>query len=247
MYCLVCRTRDKNTTVIRKYHVHVYSLDEGESEPNSVNWQRATSVCRKWACTRVGGEYFPNSSIIKIHQSPRDLQVYTPARDVWCCDFILRLSPLYIFFLTSRVRRRPRDKPLFAKKMFPIRFKLTCLPPPHCKSIVGDAVTRATSIIMNNYNIDVSVVILYFTSQSCNILQNVQKKKKKRVGFLHGPNIIIWCCYYYYYRRSGRARRTSIHRQTTDSEYCNSVTNFVRATMYYVVYTYIIIIYYNIL
>lgn len=53
--CLVCGTRDKNTTVIRKYHVHVYSLGEGESEQNSVNWQRATLVCRKWACTRVGG------------------------------------------------------------------------------------------------------------------------------------------------------------------------------------------------
>lgn len=130
-YCLVCGTRDKNTTVIRKYHVHVYSLDEGESEPNSVNWQRATLVCRKWACTRVGGEYFPDSSIIKIHQSPRDLQVYTPARDVWCCDFILRLSPLYFFSYISRSSTPSRTSRCLRKNMFAIRLKLTCLPPPH--------------------------------------------------------------------------------------------------------------------
>lgn len=162
--------------------MHVYSLDEGERVPNSVNWQRATSVCRKWACTRVGGEYFSDSSIIKIHQSPHNLQVYTPARDVWCCDFILRLSPLYIFFLTSR-SSTPSRQAAVCEKMFPIRFKLTCLPPPHHKSIVVDAVTRATSIIMNNYNIDVSFVI-YFTSPSCNILQNVYKKKKNPRRFI---------------------------------------------------------------
>jgi len=96
----------------------IFIRRKGESEPNSVNWQRATSVCRKWACTRVGGEYFPDSSIIKIHQSPRDLQVCTSARVTFGVVISYFAFRLYIFFLTSRSSTPSRQAIVCEKKCF---------------------------------------------------------------------------------------------------------------------------------